>query len=52
LKTFIVVVVTILADDISHIRNRVGVMVNGRWMPSDEIERRLRNIALFYGNEP
>ena len=40
------------ADDISHIRNRVGVMVNGRWIPSDEIERRLRNIALFYGNEP
>ena len=39
-------------DDISHIRNRVGVMVNGRWIPSDEIERRLRNIALFYGNEP
>lgn len=40
------------ADDISHIQNRVGVMVNGRWIPSDEIERRLRNIALFYGNEP
>tara|TARA_B100000809_G_scaffold229932_1_gene243922 strand:- start:26 stop:1411 length:1386 start_codon:yes stop_codon:yes gene_type:complete len=40
------------ADDISHIRNRVGVMVNGRWIPSDEIDRRLRNIALFYGNEP
>ena len=39
-------------DDISHIRNRVGVMVNGRWILSDEIERRLRNIALFYGNEP
>lgn len=39
-------------DDISHIRNRVGVMVNGRWIPADEIERRLRNIALFYGNEP
>ena len=40
------------ADDISHIRNRVCVMVNGRWIPSDEIDRRLRNIALFYGNEP
>ena len=39
-------------DDINHIRNRVGVMVNGRWIPADEIERRLREIALFYGNEP
>jgi len=40
------------ADDIGEIRNRVGVMVNGRWIPADEIERRLREIALFYGNEP
>lgn len=39
-------------DNINHIRNRVGVMVNGRWIPADEIERRLREIALFYGNEP
>ena len=40
------------ADDIGSVRNRVGVMVNGRWIPADEIERRLREIALFYGNEP
>ena len=40
------------ADDIGRIRNRVGVMVNGRWIPAAEIERRLREIALFYGNEP
>ena len=40
------------ADDIGRIRNRVGVMVNGRWIPADEIARRLREIALFYGNEP
>ena len=39
-------------DDIGRIRNRVGVMVNGRWIPAAEIERRLREIALFYGNEP
>ena len=40
------------ADDIGSVRNRVGVMVNGQWIPADEIERRLREIALFYGNEP
>ena len=40
------------ADDIGSVRNRVGVMVNGRWIPADEIARRLREIALFYGNEP
>ena len=40
------------ADDIGSVRNRVGVMVNGRWIPANEIERRLREIALFYGNEP
>ena len=40
------------ADDIGSVRNRVGVMVNGRWIPADDIERRLREIALFYGNEP
>ena len=39
-------------DDIGRIRNRVGVMVNGRWIPAADIERRLREIALFYGNEP
>ena len=39
-------------DDISNLRARVGVMVNGRWLPNDDIELRLRDIALFYGNEP
>ena len=38
-------------DDIANVASRAGVMVNGRWIPGDEIERRLRDIALFYGNE-
>ena len=39
-------------DDIGHVRSRAGVMINGRWIPTDEVDRRLRDIALFYGNEP
>ena len=39
-------------DDIGNVRKRAGVMINGRWMRSDELDQRLRDIALFYGNEP
>ena len=39
-------------EDIGNMRARAGVSLNGRWMPNEQIERRLRDIALFYGNEP
>jgi imidazolonepropionase-like amidohydrolase len=32
-------------DDVSNTERRAGVMVNGRWFPHDEIERRLNEIA-------
>ena len=34
-------------DDIAH---AAGVMVNGRWLPEEEIQRRQTEIAQFYGN--
>ena len=37
-------------DDIAHAARRAGVMVNGRWLPEEEIQRRLTEIAQFYGN--
>ena len=37
-------------DDIAHAARRAGVMVNGRWLPEEEIQRRLAEIAQFYGN--
>ena len=37
-------------DDIANVADRAGVMVNGRWLPAAEIDRRLADIALFYGN--
>ena len=38
-------------DDVAHVRSRAGVMIGGRWIPSDEIDRRLTEIARFYGND-
>ena len=37
-------------DDIAHVARRAGVMVNGRWLSEAEIQRRLTEIAQFYGN--
>ena len=39
-------------EDIKNMRARAGVSLNGRWMPNELIERRLRDIAPVYGNEP
>ncbi len=36
--------------DIANTERRAGVMVRGRWFPEDEIQRRLEEIAVFYGN--
>ncbi len=36
--------------DIANTERRAGVMVRGRWFPQDEIQRRLEEIAVFYGN--
>ena len=37
-------------NDIGNVAARVGVMVNGRWFAEEEIQRRLVEIARFYGN--
>jgi len=37
-------------DDIGNVAAPVGVMVSGRWFPEEEIQRRLVEIARFYGN--
>ena len=37
-------------NDIANLAARAGVMVNGRWLSADEIERRLADIALLYGH--
>ena len=37
-------------EDIARVALRAGVMVNGRWMPEQEIQERLAEIATFYGN--
>jgi hypothetical protein len=37
-------------DDISNVADRAGVMLNGRWLSVEEIDRRLGEIARFYGN--
>ncbi len=39
-----------LLDDISNTSRRAGVMVNGRWFSEAEIQRRLQEMARFYGN--
>jgi len=35
-------------SDIRNVRNRAGVMLRGRWLPSAEIQRRLEEIAAVY----
>ena len=37
-------------EDIANVASRAGVMVNGRWIPETEIQDRLADIAIFYGN--
>ena len=37
-------------DDIGNVAAPAGVMVNGRWFPEEEIQRRLVEIARFYCN--
>jgi imidazolonepropionase-like amidohydrolase len=32
-------------EDLDHLWNQEGVMVRGRWLPRDEIDRRLAGIA-------
>ena len=37
-------------EDIARTERRAGVMIGGRWLPEDEIQRRLEAIAVHYGN--
>ena len=37
-------------EDIGHVGQRAGVMLNGRFFPEAEIQRRLAEVARFYGN--
>ncbi len=37
-------------DDVGNVANRAGVMLRGRWFSENEIQRRLQDIAQFYGN--
>ena len=37
-------------DDVAHVADRTGVMVNGRWLAEDEIQTRLREIAQAYSD--
>jgi imidazolonepropionase-like amidohydrolase len=34
--------------DVANVANRTGVVVNGRWLPEDDIQNRLRRIAEGY----
>jgi imidazolonepropionase-like amidohydrolase len=36
-------------EDIANVERRAGVMVRGRWVPAEEIERGLARIAAKYG---
>jgi imidazolonepropionase-like amidohydrolase len=36
-------------DDVANIQQRAGVMVAGRWIPEETIQRRLEEIASMYG---
>ena len=38
-------------EDVMNLKSRVGVMIGGRWLPTNEIDLRLESIARFYGNE-
>ncbi len=35
-------------DDVAHVQQRAGVMVRGRWLPEDQIQARLAEIAASY----
>ena len=37
-------------SDVANVANRAGVMFRGRWLPEDEIQRRLEEIADEMGN--
>ncbi len=37
-------------DDIANTEKQAGVMVNGRWLPEEEIQQRLEAIAALYGS--
>ena len=37
-------------EDIANVALRTGVMANGRWMPEQQIQDRLAEVAVFYGN--
>jgi len=37
-------------EDVANVRNPAGVMLRGRWIPGNEIEQRLEEIAAGYGN--
>jgi imidazolonepropionase-like amidohydrolase len=37
-------------DDVGNVARRAGVMLNGRWIPEEEIQSRLADIAAYYGN--
>ena len=38
-------------DDVGNVTNRVGVMVNGRWLSEEDIQERLRQIAAAYSTD-
>lgn len=38
-------------DDVGNVANRVGVMVNGRWLSEEDIQERLRQIAAAYSTD-
>jgi imidazolonepropionase-like amidohydrolase len=37
--------------DVASVQRRAGVMVNGRWLPAEELERRLAEIAEAYAGD-
>jgi imidazolonepropionase-like amidohydrolase len=37
--------------DVASVQRRAGVMVNGRWLPAQELERRLAEIAEAYAGD-
>ncbi|HSM09045.1 MAG TPA: amidohydrolase family protein [Gemmatimonadota bacterium] len=37
-------------EDVGNVREPAGVMLRGRWLPGDQIEQRLEEIATAYGN--
>ncbi|MHC4166871.1 MAG: amidohydrolase family protein [Planctomycetota bacterium] len=39
-------------EDVSHIKNKVGVMVRGHWLPEQELQRMLDRVEAFYSRSP